>query len=256
MFSLEILGTGQALGSEVITNHELGERFNLSPDWIFSRTGIRERKKAGLGESGCDLALTASLQALEMANLSAAEIDLIICTAMFPEQPLPSTACLIQSKLGAKKAVAFDLTAACAGFIFGLETVKNFALSGKYQNILLLGVDLMTRFVNPHDCHTSIIFADGAGAVLFLANSRKESIWTGKIYSDGRNFDLIRVAAGGTKLPASCETIHRRQHLMEMRGPEVFRHAVQKMSESCLEVLAEARVSLEEICLCIPHQAN
>ncbi len=255
MNSLQIIGTGQALGSEVVTNEQLGERFGIECEWIFSRTGIRNRRKASSVETASELALTASFEALEMANLRAEQIDLIICTAMFPEQALPSTACLIQAKLGAINAVAFDLTAACSGFVFGLETAKNFALSGNYQNILLIGVDLMTRFVSPHDCHTNIIFADGAGAVL-LSTAEQRHFLASRIFSDGSNADLIRVQAGGTKLPASCETIRRNLHFMQMQGREVFRQAVLKMSESCLEVLDEARVSIEQIKMVIPHQAN
>jgi len=254
--NLKIIGTGQALGSEAVTNQQLAEQLGVSPDWIFSRTGIRERRLASSVELASDLALAASLLALETANLSTDEIDLIICTAMFPEQLLPSTACLIQAKLGAINAVALDLTAACSGFIFGLETAKNFGLSGKYQNILVIGVDLMTRFVNPVDCHTRIIFADGAGAVLFSATAEKQTILASRIYSDGRNVDLIKVEAGGTKLPASCQTIRQSQHFMEMQGREVFRQAVQKMSESCLCVLNDAGVAIEDIKMVIPHQAN
>lgn len=256
MKSLKIIGTGQAIGSEIVTNQQLADRLNLTADWIFSRTGIRERRKASPCETMSELALTASLQALETAGLSAEDINLIICTAMFPEQPLPSTACLIQAKLGAKNAVAFDLTAACSGFVFGLETVKNFALSGNYTNILLIGVDLMTRFVDPDNCHTNIIFADGAGAVLFSTESGKQHFLAGKIFSDGKNSELIQVQAGGTKLPASCETIRQNLHFMEMQGREVFRLAVQKMSESCLQVLSDAQVSIEQIKMVIPHQAN
>jgi 3-oxoacyl-[acyl-carrier-protein] synthase III len=255
-FSVQISGTGQSLGSGIITNDELAERLNVEAEWIFSRTGINERRKAVKDEFASTMAAEAALRALADAALQPQDLDLIICASMFPEQPLPSTACLIQAAIGALRAAAFDVTAACSGFLFGLETACRFMSAGGYEKVLLVGVDLMTRFVDENDLDTSIIFADAAGAVVLERSDRDCGVLASQVGSDGRHAQLIHVKAGGTRLPASCRTIQQKMHCMEMRGREIFKLAVNKMSESCNEVLRTAGVSVSDLKMVIPHQAN
>ena len=252
-----IIGTGHFLGSEIITNDQLCNALDISNDWIIERTGIRERRRASDSEYTSTLGIQASLRALKSANLEAGEIDAIICTTVTPDYcQMPSTACLIQAELGAKRAFAFDLAAACSGFIYGLEVASNFIKAGSYQNVLLVSADLMTRYVDYQDLGTSAIFADGAGAVV-IANSKSENgILASDIGSDGNFADYISIQGGGTRQPASCQSVQNKQHFMKMRGRELFKMAVRTMTQTSQTVLEKAALSIEDIQLVIPHQAN
>ncbi len=253
----QIIGTGYELGSQILSNEHLCNALDITDDWIIERTGIRERRQASESEFTSTLGVKASLKALKSANLEANQIDAIICTTISPDYfQMPATACLIQAEIGANRAFAFDLAAACSGFIYGLEVAANFIKSGVYRHILLVSADLMTRYVDYQDIATSALFADGAGAVIISKSENKSGILATKIGSDGIFADYIHIPAGGTRLPATCESVRNRQHFMKMRGRELFKMAVKKMSEMSEIVLEKANLKLEDVELVIPHQAN
>ena len=252
-----ITGTGHALGSEVITNEHLAARLKVSEEWITSRTGIKERRCAAPDEYTSTLAVRASLAACDAANTDAADLDLIICTTVCPDYTqMPATACLVQAELGARRAAAFDLAAACSGFIYGLDVAQKFVASGAYQNVLVVSSDLMTRFVDYDDPNTSILFGDGAGAAIVSAVEKPRGILAAHIASDGNLADYIYTPAGGTRLSTSCETVRGKQQFMKMRGRELFKVAVAAMPQSSLQVLEQANLTLNDVDLVIPHQAN
>ena len=251
-----ITGTGHALPSTIITNNYLQEINGISDEWITTRTGIRERRRAAKHESASTLGATAANRALENANLNAAEIDLIICTTISPDKPLPSTACLIQDILDANGAACFDLAAACSGFIYGLEIADKMIKSGAYRNALVVSVDLMTRTTDYNDPKTCSLFGDGAGAVVLTAVEKGRGILASRIFSDGSFHNLVHIPAGGSLLPASCETVQGRLHFMQMDGNKLFKLAVKTMVEASQTVLNAAQLNVEEIDLVIPHQAN
>ena len=253
----KIIGIGSEVGSEIITNKYLCEIFDVSDEWIVERTGIRERRRAAENEFTSTLAVSAAVKALKSADLKASEVDVIICATISPDYFLmPSTACLIQAKLDAKRALAFDISAACSGFLYALETAINFIKSGIYQNILVVGADVMTRYVDYRDLATSALFADGAGAVVVSKSLDDSGILASEIGADGNFADYIQIPAGGTRLSASCETVNNRQHFMKMRGGELFKMAVNKMSACSRQVLEKSGIGAEELKIVIPHQAN
>lgn len=252
-----IIGSGYVLGSEIITNEQLCSALNVSPNWIIERTGIRERRKASETESTSGLGIKAALKALKSANLEAAELDAVICATITPDYAqMPSTACLIQAAIGADRAFAFDMAAACSGFVYGLDMAANFIKSGNYQNVLLVGADKMTGITDYQDLATSSIFADGAGAVVLSKSSGRRGILASALGSDGNFWDSIYVPSGGSRQPATCETIKNGRHFMKMRGRELFKLAVNKMADITLRVLEKADLTLEDVSLVIPHQAN
>lgn len=252
-----ITGTGHALGAEIITNDFLAARLGVTEEWIADRTGIKERRRAAAGEYTSILAARAARAALEAANLEASKLDLIICATVTPDYlQMPATACLVQAELGAKKAAAFDLAAACTGFVYALDAAQKFVSSGAYQNVLVIGADLMTRSVDGDDASTAILFADGAGAAVVSATENGKGILATDLGSDGTNGDLIFTPAGGTRRLTSCETVRDRLHFMQMRGREIFKIAVAAMPASSRIVLKRAGLSLADVDLIIPHQAN
>lgn len=251
-----IIGTGHALPADIISNADLENAAGLTDEWITTRTGIKERRRANKHESASTLGASAATLALQDANLNADEIDLIICTTISPDKPLPSTACLIQNILGANRAACFDLAAACSGFIYGLEIADKMIKSGAYQNALVVSVDLMTRTTDYNDPKTSPLFGDGAGAVVLTAVEKGRGILASRIFSDGGFHNLVHIPAGGSLLPASYETVGERLHFMQMDGNKLFKLAVKTMIESSETVLRMAQIKIEEIDLIIPHQAN
>jgi 3-oxoacyl-[acyl-carrier-protein] synthase-3 len=251
-----IIGTGHALPDEVITNACLQECAGLSDEWILARTGIRERRRAGEDETASTLGARAALNALEMANLAAADVDLIVCTTISPDVPMPATACLIQALIGAKKAVCFDLSAACSGFLYGLEVAEKLVRSGAYKNALLISVDLMTRWIDYTDAQTCALFGDGAGAVVLGGTEVGRGILGTKLYSDGNLADLAIIPAGGSKLPTSRETLEGNLHKLKMNGKRTFKYAVQSMTAACENILESLDLCACQIDLVVPHQAN
>jgi len=251
-----ITGTGHALPTGVITNTDLEQMVETSDEWISSRTGIRQRRKAGPEEFTSTMACAAARQAMAMAGVEASDIDLIICATVCPDMALPSTACLIQAMLGAKRAAAFDMAAACSGFIYGLTLAEGVILAGRARTVLLIGAELLTRYVDYTDRTTCVLFGDGAGAAIVQPVEDQRGILGVRIQSEGEFADYLYIPGGGTRFPASEETVAHRLHYIKMRGNELFKVAVRSMEEISRRVLDDLRMSPRDIDLLIPHQAN
>lgn len=248
-------GIGFHVPEKILTNADLEKIVETSDEWIRTRTGIHERRIAEKGTGVSDLAAKAAEKALANAKLKAEEIDLIIMATSTPDMPLPSTACILQEKIGAKNAAAFDLAAACAGFVYGVVTAEQFIKTGFYKNVLVLGADLITSYIDWTDRSTCILFGDGAAAAV-LTRVESGGILSSVLGSDGRYADLLKICAGGSRFPASSETIKKREHYLKMNGSEVFKLAVRGMADAVLKSLADAKVSMDDVALFIPHQAN
>lgn len=254
--SAYILGTGHAYPETVLTNAELEKMVETSDDWITSRTGIKQRRKAAPGEYTSLFAVRAARQAIERAGIDASEIDLLICATVTPDQILPSTGCIIQAELGANNAAAFDLAAACSGFLYGLTLVNQMIKSGQARYALVIGAEVLTQYVDYTDRATCVIFGDGAGAAVLGATDADRGLMASRIRSDGRYTEQLFAPGGGTRMPATAETLASGHHFFKMRGNELFKVAVRSMTEISLEVLEEANCRPEDVKLFIPHQAN
>ncbi|MEW6448027.1 MAG: beta-ketoacyl-ACP synthase III [Bacillota bacterium] len=251
-----ITGLGIYVPARVLTNLDLERMVDTSDAWIRERTGIRERRIAAREEAASDVAVRAAREALDAAGLAPAEVDLIIVATSTPDMLFPATACLVQDRLGAKRAAAFDLEAGCSGFVYGLAVGAQFIQTGFYRNVLLIGVDLLSRVTNWEDRSTCVLFGDGAGAVVLQPVEPPSGILSIYLRADGSGGELLKMPAGGTRLPASAETVRERQHYLYMNGREIFKFAVRAMEEAALEALRRAGVSQNEIGCFIPHQAN
>ena len=251
-----ITGWGMAVPEKVLTNDELAEMVDTTDQWIRERTGIRERRIASPDQSSATLATAAALQALEVANLKPSELDLIIVSTSSPEHIFPSTACLVQDRLGAAKAGAFDLLAACTGFIYAINTASQAIRSGSVKNVLVIGAETLSRFTNWQDRNTCILFGDGAGAFVLQASETPGGVLSAVLRSDGSGADLLTLPAGGSRLPASHDTVDKGQHFIHMNGREVFRFATRVMSQTTRETVEAAQLTLDDVDLIIPHQAN
>lgn len=251
-----ITGWGMAVPEKVLTNADLEKMVETSDAWIRERTGIRERRIAGPDEHPSVLGTRAALKALEMARLHPTEVELIICTTSSPEHLFPATACLIQDQLGATKAGAFDLLAACSGFIYAVNMAAQAIRSGAVHNALVIGTETLSRITNWKDRNTCILFGDGAGAFVLQASERPGGVIAAVMHSDGSGGELLILPAGGSRLPASVETVSNGKHYIYMDGREVFRFATRVIAQSTEEVLEKAGLRLEEIQWIIPHQAN
>src|SRR5437870_12366217 len=221
-----IVGTGMYVPGRVVTNHDLEAIVDTSDAWIVERTGIRERRFSAPGEVTSDLAVIAARRALEMANVSADEVDQIVVATTTPDRTLPSCACTVQAKLGATRAAAFDIFAACSGFIYGLSIARGTIGTGMADTVLVIGVEQLSRIMDMTDRNTCVLFGDGAGAAVLRPCAQGDGILSVSIHSDGAHGDLLEVPAGGTAIPASHESVDRRQHYIRMRGRELFRVAV------------------------------
>jgi 3-oxoacyl-[acyl-carrier-protein] synthase III len=252
-----ILGTGSYLPEKILTNQDLEKMVETSDEWIVTRTGIRERHIAAPDEATSDMASAAAKRALDDAGLKATDLDLIIIATFTPDLPEPAAACFVQHKIGATNAAAFDLAAACSGFIFGLTTAKAYVESGIYKRVLLVAADKLSAFTDWTDRSTCVLFGDGAGAAIIgeVPEGRHEILST-YLATNGKEAELLRVPAGGSRLPASAETVEKRLHYLKMAGNEVFKMAVRLMVEAIHEAARRAGVSVEQLSLVIPHQAN
>jgi len=253
-----ILGTGSYVPAKVLANSDLEKIVNTTDQWIFERTGIRERRVAQPEAAASDLSLPASRRAIEAAGMDSKDIDLIIVTTLTPDSLCPSTACRLQAEIGAEHAAAFDMNAACSGFVYGLQVADAYIRSGLKKNILVASVDLMTRTVNWKDRGTCILWGDGAGAVVMgpAENGQKGVIDT-YTYSDGKDADKILIIGGGTKLPPMrSEDIESDAHTIKMKGQETFKTAVRHFSNVCSEALEKNDMTVDDIDVFIPHQAN
>jgi len=251
-----ITGWGMAIPQKVLTNSDLEKMVETSNEWIVSRTGISERRIATETESSASLAVQAALKALEVANVHPLDVDLIIVATSSPEHIFPATACIVQDQIGAKRAGAFDLSAACTGFIFALDLAAATIRSGSLNTVLVIGAETLSRFVDWRDRNTCILFGDGAGAFVIQASDQPGGILSGVMRSDGSGADLLTLAAGGSKYPASQATVQNGMHYIRMNGREVFRFATRVMTQTTLEAVQKANLSLQDIQIIIPHQAN
>jgi 3-oxoacyl-[acyl-carrier-protein] synthase-3 len=251
-----ITGWGMAVPSRVLTNADLEKLVDTNDAWIQSRTGIKQRHIVSEEETTASLARDAALNALRVANLNPTELDLIIVSTSSPEHAFPATACLVQDRIGATHAGAFDLSAACSGFIYALNMATQAIRSGSIGNALVIGAETLSRFVNWDDRNTCILFGDGAGAFVLQAGEEPGGVLSAVMRSDGSGADLLSLPAGGSYLPASAETILNKQHTIHMNGREVFRFATRVIAQATRETIASAHLKIEDIQLVIPHQAN
>lgn len=239
----------------VMTNHDLEKMVDTSDEWITERTGIKERRIARPDQAASDLAYEAVKRALKKAQLKVEKIDLIIVATVSGDMPLPSTACLLQKKLGAVNAAAMDINAACSGFIYALSIADAFIKSGKYKKVLVVGAEVLSKFTDWQDRTTCVLLGDGAGAAV-LAPDHGRGILSVDIYSDGRFWDLLHVPAGGSLAPASKETVEKRLHYIKMKGNETFKIAVRTLENLVVETLKKNNLKPSQLSLLIPHQAN
>ncbi|MGQ9486655.1 MAG: beta-ketoacyl-ACP synthase III [Armatimonadota bacterium] len=251
-----IIGVGVGIPETVLTNHDLEQRIDTSDEWIVTRTGIRERRIAPAHVATSDLAAQAAEQALRNAGKSAQDVDLIVVATATPDMPWPSTACLVQAKIGASKAAAFDLNAVCSGFVYALWIAAQAVETGAYRCVLVIGADILSRQVNWEDRSTCVLFGDGAGAVVLAPVQEPYGVLSGVLGADGTGAPLLNVPAGGTREPLSPDVIARKRHTIQMRGREVFKFAVTIMGEVAVQALEKAGIPPEEVSLFIPHQAN
>jgi 3-oxoacyl-[acyl-carrier-protein] synthase III len=251
-----ILGTGHSYPEGILTNADLAKIVETSDDWITSRTGIKQRRKAAPGEYTSQFAVRAARQAIERAGIDPTEIDLLLCATVTPDQILPSTGCIIQAELGANKAAAMDVVAACSGFLYGLTLGDSMIRTGQARYVLVIGAELLTQYVDYTDRGTCVLFGDGAGAAVLGAVEGNRGILAARIRSDGRYLEQLYSPGGGTRRPASAETLAAGDHFFKMRGNELFKVAVRSMSEISTEVLDDAGLRADDVTLFIPHQAN
>ena len=245
-----------AVPERVLSNDDLAAMVDTSDGWIRQRTGIVERRIASEGETTFSLSLKAAQAALEVADRDPAYLDLIIVATVTPDHAFPATACMLQDALGAEKAAAFDLSAGCSGFVYGLSLAADLLAVGSFDRALVIGAETLSRITDWTDRATCVLFGDGAGAVLLEANGAQGGILSYVLGSDGSGGDLLMLPAGGSALPASAETVAGRQHYLRMQGRQVFRFATRIMPEAAREVLERAGVPLQEVSLFVPHQAN
>ncbi|MEO0146837.1 MAG: beta-ketoacyl-ACP synthase III [candidate division WOR-3 bacterium] len=240
----------------IVRNQDFERFLDTSDEWITERTGIKERRIASPDEAASDLGAKAAVRALEKAGLDPKEIDLLIAATSSPDHLFPSTACLIQDKIGATKAAPFDVSAGCPGFVFGLEIARGMLMSGNYKKALVVGTECLTRIMDFTDRSTCVLFGDGAGAAILEDDPMREGILSAYLGGDGSLGNLLMLPAGGSRLPASEETLRNRLHYTKMEGQEVFRNAVRAMRDAALVTLKRAGVKPEELDWLVPHQAN
>ncbi|MCS6292191.1 MAG: ketoacyl-ACP synthase III [Nitrospira sp.] len=250
-----IAGTGSYTPSRVMTNTELERMVATSDDWIRERTGIRERHIAASGEACSDLAVQAGRRALAAAGLAASDLDLILVATCTGDYPLPATACLVQHQLGATKAAACDLSAACCGFVYALSVADAYVRTGM-RHVLVIGSEVMSAITDWSDRNTCILFGDGAGAAVVSASDGERGILSTHLRSDGSLCELITVPAGGSRMPLSEQVVAERTHFIKMKGNETFKVAVRTLEEIARETLAANQLQVEDLDLYVPHQAN
>jgi len=251
-----VLGTGSALPEKVVTNFDLEKMVDTSDQWITERTGIKERRQAAPHETTSTLSVQASRKALAKAGIKAADLDLIICSTISPDMPLPSTASLIQRELGARGCCAFDLAAACSGFLFGMTVAEQFIRTGAAKYVLVIGAELLSRYLDYKDRATCVIFGDGVAAAVFGPVEPPSGILAHELHTEGQYADHLFIPAGGTALPASCQTVEQGGHYIKMRGNELFKVAVRSLEDVSRQVLKKAGLTAHDLDLFIPHQAN
>ena len=255
----KISALGCYIPPRILTNHDLEKLVDTNDQWVVERTGIRERHIADAGIATSDMAIEAARCALAQRGIDASAVDAIIVCTVTPDMMFPSTACLVQNALGARRAWGFDLVAACSGFLYGLTTAAHLVAAGTHRQVLVIGADTISRIVDYTDRSTCVLFGDAAGAMLLEAASEADRDagfidFLGEI--DGSGGDYLKMPAGGSRLPASHETVDQRLHFVHQEGGQVFKYAVRKMYESCSQLLARNGLTIDDISVLIPHQAN
>jgi 3-oxoacyl-[acyl-carrier-protein] synthase III len=251
-----ILGVGMAVPDRVLSNAELERMVETNDEWITSRTGIKERRISSPEDSCSSLGTLAARRAIAHAGISAEEIDLVICATATGDYPWPATACLIQREIGAPRAAAFDLSAACSGFTYGLACASSMIQTGAQRRVLVVGVDTLTKQVDWNDRGTCILFGDGAGAVVLGPCAPDEGVLSSYLGADGNGFDQIWLEGGGNRVPVTIQIMEEGRNFIRMKGAEVYKFAVKIMGEASIEALCRANLTPEDVSLFIPHQAN
>jgi len=251
----KILGTGSCAPDKILSNKDFEKFLETSDEWITSRTGIKERRVAEEGINTSDIAYEASVKALEKANMPASELDGIILGTISPDFIFPSTACILQSKLGCGNIMAFDLLAGCSGFQYALHVGNGMICSGQSKNLLIVGAEVISRIMDYEDRSTCILFGDGAGAAV-ISQSDEPGIISSCLNSDGANWELLYMPGGGSRIPATEESVKNRDHFLKMNGTDVYKLAVKSLKTASVEAIERANLKPEDIDLFIPHQAN
>lgn len=260
MKRMRVLGTGSYLPERIVSNREVAGPLGIAPEAIERLTGIRERRWAAESQASSDLAIEASRQALQAAGCGAGDVDAIIVSTTSPDSAFPSTACFVQRGLGCRGVAAFDVSASCSGFLYGLSMANAMIVSGQAETCLVTAAEVKSRFLDPADASTAVLFGDGAGAVVVRGEPDRGLNGRGvlgiRLHSDGSKHDLIRVPAGGSRVPASAETVARREHVLRMQGASLFRIAVRRVEQAVQDILKEFGVPVDELSQVVLHQAN
>ena len=258
MLNAALIGTGAHTPERILTNHDLEKMVDTSDEWIRRRTGMVERRIADEDTASSDMGIQAALKAIDTAGIDAKEIELIVLTTVTPDMFFPSTACLVQKGIGAVNAAAFDLSAGCSGFPYGLTVANQFIKCGTYKTVLVIASETLSKITDWTDRSTCVLFGDAAGAVVLRATDEDRGIISTYLAADGRSsdYELLGLPAGGSRRPASHETVDKRLHYIKMRGRELFKLGVRAMTEAGKQALKIGNLALDDIALCIPHQAN
>lgn len=260
MKRMRVLGTGSYLPERIVSNREVAGPLGIAPEAIERLTGIRERRWAAESQASSDLAIEASRQALQAAGCGAGDVDAIIVSTTSPDSAFPSTACFVQRGLGCRGVAAFDVSASCSGFLYGLSMANAMIVSGQAETCLVAAAEVKSRFLDPADAATAVLFGDGAGAVVVRGEPDRGPNGRGvlgiRLHSDGSKHELIRVPAGGSRVPASAETVAGRGHVLRMQGTSLFRIAVRRIEQAVQDILKEFGVPVDELSQVVLHQAN
>jgi 3-oxoacyl-[acyl-carrier-protein] synthase-3 len=254
--TVSIIGTGSYVPEKILTNAELSRMVDTSDEWITTRTGIKERRIAAKDEFTSDMATKAALKAIEQANIAAAEIDLILVATATPDMLFPATACFVQKNIGATNAACLDISAACAGFLFGVQIAQQFITSHTHDTVLVIGADKLTSITNWTDRNTCVLFGDGAGAAILRHRGGAHGVISTHIGSNGQFTDILFMPGGGSRCPITAENVGRNLNTIHMSGKEVYKQAVIAMFSAAQKALQQAGLSIEDIACVIPHQAN
>ena len=254
--TVSIIGTGSYVPERVLTNAELEKMVDTSDEWIVARTGIRERHIAAKNEFTSDLASNAARRAIEQAGIGPEEIDLIIVATVTPDMFFPSTSCFVQQKIGATRAACFDISAACSGFLYGIEIAQQFITSSTYNTVLVIGADKLSSIVDWTDRNTCVLFGDGAGAAILRNRAGSHGVVHTYMGSDGRLSDVLHMPGGGCRFPPTAETIAKKMRTIKMKGKETYKYAVTALLTAANAALEGAGLKTEDLACIIPHQAN
>jgi len=256
MIRTRIAGTGRGVPNRVLTNDDLSKMVETSDEWITTRTGIKERRIAAENEYTSDMAAQAALRAMQRGNITADQIDLIIVATITPDMMFPATACLVQNKIGARRSAAFDVEAACSGFIYALEIGQQFIMSRTYETVLVIGAEKLSTIVDWKDRNTCVLFGDGAGAAILQHRKEAHGLLTACMGAEGDKAELLCMPGGGSRCPATAESVSSGLHFLRMDGKETFKSAVTAMYTAGKEALRRCEIDISQIKCVIPHQAN